>query len=121
MFRRRRWQKAPAAGRDELVAVSTALHHIHQEPGHAWTVARLGGHAGLSRAAFSRRFTALVGQSPLAYLTWWRMTTAGQLLRRSDASLRTIASRVGHTSEFAFNRAFKREYGVTPGHYRRQE
>ncbi|AWW35942.1 AraC family transcriptional regulator [Streptomyces cadmiisoli] len=101
-------------------AVSAALHHIHREPGRAWTVAELGTRAGLSRAAFSRRFSSLVGQSPLAYLTWWRMTIAGRQLQGTDTALRTIAQRVGYTSEFAFNRAFKREYGTTPGTYRRQ-
>jgi AraC-like DNA-binding protein len=75
--------------------------------------------AGLSRAAFSRRFTALVGQPPLTYLTWWRMTIAGRLLRASDTALSVIARQVGYGSEFAFASAFKREYGVTTGQYRR--
>ncbi|MFJ2478086.1 AraC family transcriptional regulator [Streptomyces sp. NPDC087659] len=101
-------------------AVSTALQLIHREPARAWTVEQLGRHAGLSRAAFARRFAALVGQPPLAYLTWWRMTAAGHLLRQSDTPLRAIAEQTGYTSEFAFNRAFKREYGTTPGNYRRQ-
>ncbi|MEU4173358.1 helix-turn-helix domain-containing protein [Streptomyces sp. NPDC026665] len=58
----------------------------------------------------------------MTYVTWWRMTTAGYLLQRSDVSLRAIAAGVGYTSEFAFNfnRAFRREYGMTPGNYRRQ-
>ncbi|RSM85629.1 AraC family transcriptional regulator [Streptomyces sp. WAC 01325] len=101
-------------------AVNTALQLIHRDPARPWTVEQLGKHAGLSRAAFARRFTALVGQPPLAYLTWWRMTTARHLLRQSDTPLRSIAEQTGYTSEFAFNRAFKREYGMTPGTYRRQ-
>ncbi|MEU4173169.1 AraC family transcriptional regulator [Streptomyces sp. NPDC026665] len=101
-------------------AVNTALQLIHRAPARAWTVEELGKHAGLSRAAFARRFTSLVGQPPLAYLTWWRMTTAGHLLRQSDTPLRAIAEKTGYTSEFSFNRAFKREYGTTPGNYRRQ-
>ncbi|MCC9312285.1 AraC family transcriptional regulator [Kitasatospora sp. RB6PN24] len=98
--------------------ISTALHAIHDDPAHPWTVEELGARAGLSRAAFARRFTTLVGRPPLAYLTWWRMTTAGRLLRESDAPLRTIAQRTGYLSEFAFAKAFKREYGVSPGRYR---
>ncbi|MGW7367142.1 AraC family transcriptional regulator [Streptomyces sp. NPDC054841] len=100
-------------------AVKAALDAMHSDPARPWTVEELGARAGLSRAAFARRFTALVGQSPLAYLTWWRMTTAGRLLRESDAPLRAIAERAGYTSEFAFAKAFKREYGLAPGHYRR--
>ncbi|MER6998409.1 AraC family transcriptional regulator [Streptomyces sp. NPDC000410] len=100
-------------------AVTAALDAMHGDPAHPWTVEELGARAGLSRAAFARRFTALVGQSPLAYLTWWRLTTAGRLLRESDAPLRTVAARAGYASEFAFAKAFKREYGLPPGRYRR--
>lgn len=101
-------------------AIAAALRCIHGDPAHPWTVEELGARAGLSRAAFARRFAALVGEPPLTYLTWWRMTTAGRLLRADDTPLRTIARRTGYTSEFAFAKAFKREYGVAPGQYRRQ-
>lgn len=102
-------------------AVGSALQHMHAEPATAWTVERLSRRAGMSRAAFSRRFTELVGRPPMTYLTWWRMTTAGRILRGDDdAPLQTVAERVGYRSEFAFNRAFKREFGVSPGAYRRQ-
>ena len=100
-------------------AIAAALHAIHSDLARSWTVHDLGAVAGLSRAAFSRRFTALVGQPPLTYLTWWRMTIAGRLLRASDAALSVIARQVGYGSEFAFASAFKREYGVTTGQYRR--
>lgn len=100
--------------------ISAALQAIHHDPAHPWTVEALGSQAGLSRAAFSRRFTTLVGRPPLAYLTWWRMTTSARLLCESDAPLGEIATRVGYTSEFAFANAFKREYGTAPGKYRRQ-
>ena len=83
----------PPPSRDP--AVSAALHALHTDPAHAWTVGELGVRAGLSRAAFARRFTALVGQPPLTYLTWWRMTTAGRLLRDTDAPLRVVAARSG--------------------------
>lgn len=100
-------------------AIAAALVGIHDAPQRPWTVESLGAESGLSRAAFARRFTALVGQPPLAYLTWWRMTTAARLLRRSDVPLSAIAQKVGYTSEFAFANAFKREYGIAPGQYRR--
>lgn len=100
-------------------AISAALGAIHEAPERRWTVESLGAESGLSRAAFARRFTTLVGQPPLAYLTWWRMTTATRLLQRTDLPVRSIAQKVGYTSEFAFANAFKREYGVAPGSYRR--
>lgn len=99
-------------------AVAAAVRAIHHDPGRKWTVEELGGRAGLSRAAFARRFTTLVGQPPLAYLTWWRMTLAARLLRDSDAPLATVARKVGYRSEFAFAHAFKREYGLPPGGFR---
>jgi AraC-like DNA-binding protein len=99
--------------------VAAALRAIHSDPGRPWTVEELGTRAGLSRAAFARRFTTLVGQPPLAYLTWWRMTIAARLLHDSDAPLGAVARQVGYTSEFAFAHAFKREYGSAPGGFRR--
>ncbi|MEV7009269.1 AraC family transcriptional regulator [Streptosporangium sp. NPDC051022] len=100
-------------------AVSVALDGIHRDPAHPWTVESLGRRAGLSRAAFSRRFTQLVGQPPLTYLTWWRLSTAAHMLRDSDAALSEIAGAVGYGSEFAFANAFKRQYGMAPGKHRR--
>jgi AraC-like DNA-binding protein len=107
-----------AALSDRVIA--TALQLLHDDPGRKWTVEELGARVGLSRAAFSRRFTSLVGQPPLTYLTWWRMTIAARMLRDVDAPLSVVARRVGYNSEFAFGHAFKREYGVAPGGYRRQ-
>jgi AraC-like DNA-binding protein len=101
-------------------AISTALRHIHRAPSRPWTVEGLGTQVGLSRAAFARRFTTFVGQPPLTYLTWWRMTSAATLLRGSETSLYAIAQKTGYTSESAFNHAFKRQYGSTPGDYRRR-
>lgn len=101
-------------------AVAAALHAIHHDPAHSWTVAELGARAGMSRAAFARRFTALVGQPPLAYLTWWRLTVACRLLATSDAPLRVVAQRCGYASEAAFAKAFKRQAGLSPGGYRRR-
>ncbi|GLY68849.1 AraC family transcriptional regulator [Amycolatopsis taiwanensis] len=100
-------------------AVAAALAAIHGEPDRPWTVAELGARAGLSRAAFARRFTALVGRPPLDYLTWWRLTLAARLLRESETPLGGVARQVGYTSEFAFAHAFKRRYGQPPGRFRR--
>ncbi|MEV0523492.1 AraC family transcriptional regulator [Streptomyces sp. NPDC050439] len=101
-------------------AVAPALSAMHDDPAASWTVESLAARAGLSRAAFARRFAALVGEPPMAYLTRWRMTTAARMLRESDAPLTTVAARTGYGSEFAFAKAFKREYGLAPGGYRRQ-
>ena len=106
-----------AALRDPVTAA--ALHAMHEDPARPWTVATLAAHAGLSRAPFARRFSTLVGRPPLSYLTWWRMTVAARLLRDSDATVATVAHRVGYTSEFAFATAFRRRHGSAPGRYRR--
>ncbi|WP_039794796.1 AraC family transcriptional regulator [Nocardia araoensis] len=100
-------------------AVVAVLRAVHEEPARAWTVADLGDIAGVSRATLARRFLATVGEPPLAYVTRWRMLTAARLLRDTDSSLGAVARRVGYASEFAFAKAFKREYGVAPGQYRR--
>jgi AraC-like DNA-binding protein len=100
-------------------ATSAALQAMHNDPGRAWTVATLAAEARLSRAPFARRFAALLGQPPMTYLTWWRMTTAARLLQESDAPLSAVAARVGYQSEFAFAKTFKRQYGTAPGRYRR--
>ncbi|MEU4425037.1 AraC family transcriptional regulator [Actinoplanes sp. NPDC024001] len=100
--------------------IRPALDAIHREPARAWTVAELAGRGRLSRATFARRFTDAVGRPPMAYLTWWRMTTAARHLIDSDDSLSAVAARAGYSSEFAFARAFKREFGASPGRYRRR-
>jgi AraC-like DNA-binding protein len=108
----------PAALRDASVA--TALRAIHGDSARPWTVAELGSLAGLSRAAFARRFTALVGQPPMTYLTWWRMTLAARDIRQGSEPLSTIARKAGYTSEYAFSHAFKRQHGLPPGLYRQR-
>jgi AraC-like DNA-binding protein len=99
-------------------ATARALAAIHAEPSRPWTVEQLGATAGLSRAAFARRFTIVVGEPPLTYLTRWRMTTATQLLRDTDKPLEQVATAIGYGSAFAFAKAFRREYATTPGDYR---
>jgi AraC-like DNA-binding protein len=101
-------------------SVRAALEAIHADPARQWSVASLGAVAGLSRSAFSRRFTELVGQPPLGYVTSWRLTLAARLLADTDAPLATVARRVGYASEFAFAAAFKRDFGQPPGRFRKR-
>jgi AraC-like DNA-binding protein len=106
----------PRALHDREIAI--ALEALHTDPAASWRIGDLAAHVGLSRATLARRFTALTGQPPMAYLTWWRMTTAGRLLHDTDLPLPRIARQVGYDSPFAFSHAFKRHFGVTPGRYR---
>jgi AraC-like DNA-binding protein len=99
--------------------IGAAIQAIHQETDRPWTVEALASVAGLSRSAFALRFKELVGESPYEYLTRWRMFRAGCLLRQSDKPLSEIATLAGYESDVAFNKAFKRITGFTPGSYRR--
>jgi AraC-like DNA-binding protein len=101
-------------------SIARALAILHDDVGSSWELGMLARRVGLSRATLARRFSRLVGTPPLTYLARWRMTLAGRLLRETPEPLAKIASRVGYESEFAFNRAFKRELGVSPGEYRKR-
>ncbi|MBB5108650.1 AraC family transcriptional regulator [Streptomyces spectabilis] len=98
--------------------VGPALRAMHEEPGRAWTVAALAARAQVSRAAFARNFTDLVGRPPMAYLTEWRMTLAAELLAEPGATVASVAGRVGYADGFGFSDAFKRIRGVTPSGHR---
>ncbi len=99
-------------------AVGQALRALHADPAAAWTVERLAKTVGLSRAAFARRFTATVGEPPLAYLTGWRIALAKEALHRDGSTLASIAREVGYASEFALSAAFRRTAGEPPGRWR---
>lgn len=99
-------------------AVSAALGAMHREPGRAWTVPDLAAVACLSRSAFAERFTAMLGQPPLTYLTQHRMRLAAWQLRHTALTVARIAEQVGYTSETSFSQAFKREHGVSPSQFR---
>ncbi|MEU9111391.1 AraC family transcriptional regulator [Streptomyces sp. NPDC048483] len=101
-------------------AIGDALRHLHEEPAHRWTVAELAAKAGMSRAAFAARFTSLVGEPPLTYLTGWRMILAADLLRDREATVAAVAREVGYADAFAFSVAFKRARGTSPSAWRRQ-
>ncbi|WP_370943105.1 AraC family transcriptional regulator [Amycolatopsis sp. cg5] len=98
--------------------VGPALRLLHNNPAHPWTVANLASETGISRAALARRFTDLVGEPPMSFLTGWRLAMAADLLREPDATVGSVAQRVGYGSAFALSTAFKRERGVSPREYR---
>jgi AraC-like DNA-binding protein len=104
--------------RDKQIGRAIAL--IHRDPARDWTVASLAAAVGMSRSAFAARFTELVGEPAMHYLSRWKMHAALTWLRESDAPLSQLASKLGYESEAAFSRAFKRLMGVSPGAARRQ-
>ena len=92
-----------------------ALSAIYRDPARDWTLESLAEEASLSRSAFSSRFTKALGQSAMQYLTGWRMRLARSSLREGSDPVSVLASRLGYASEAAFCRAYKREFGETPG------
>ncbi|MEU6261178.1 AraC family transcriptional regulator [Streptomyces sp. NPDC047043] len=98
--------------------VGRVLRLLQDDPAHPWTVATLAAKAGVSRAALARRFTELVGEPLMTYLTEWRLALAADALRDTDDTLEAIARRVGYGSAFALSSAFKRVYGVSPQEHR---
>jgi len=108
------WLRALSDAR--IGAVVRSMHEKIEQP---WTVAELASTAGMSRSAFALRFKEVVGETPLDYLTRWRVYRAAVLLREGDKKLTEIANAVGYDSHGSFNKTFKRIVGVTPGEYRR--
>ncbi|MFF8598239.1 cupin domain-containing protein [Streptomyces sp. NPDC015232] len=98
--------------------VGRALRLLEDDPAHPWTVAALAGAVGVSRAALARRFTELVGEPPMAYLTARRIERAADLLRQTDATVEAVARQVGYSGAFALSAAFKRVRGVSPQEHR---
>ncbi|NYH43986.1 AraC-like DNA-binding protein [Micromonospora jinlongensis] len=98
--------------------VGRALQMLHNNPAQPWTVASLAAKTGVSRAALARRFTALVGEPPMSYLTEWRLALAADLLREPGATVGAVARHVGYGSSFALSTAFKRNRGVSPREHR---
>lgn len=99
--------------------IARALAAMRADPTRRWTVAGLARQAGLSRAAFARRFKQEVGVSPMRWLAEHRLRHAAEVLQRTDRSLADLAVEVGYQCEFAFAKAFKRLFGIAPGLYRR--
>jgi AraC-like DNA-binding protein len=98
--------------------VGRVLRLLQDDPAHPWTVASLAAKAGVSRAALARRFSELVGEPPMTYLTGWRLALAADRLRDTGDTLEAIARQVGYGSAFALSSAFKRVYGVSPQEHR---
>ena len=121
---RRYAENLPTGGKGWLAAlrdtqIGRALSLLHGEPGRAWTVDELARAVALSRSALAGRFVALVGESPMQYLMRWRLAVAARALRSGNEALSRVAERSGYESQAAFNRAFKREFGMPPAAWRR--
>jgi len=98
--------------------IGTALAVLHRDPAHAWTLEELAKAAGISRSVLAERFQLYLGEGPIAYLTRWRLQLAAHRLTASSHGVARIAAEVGYRSEAAFNRAFKREFGLPPARFR---
>jgi AraC-like DNA-binding protein len=105
-----------AALRDPVTG--PALARLHAEPAREWNVADLAGEVAVSKTVLVERFRHLVGRPPIRYLTEWRLNLASGLLRTTELGVGEIAARVGYNAEEAFSRAFKREFGKAPAHWR---
>ena len=101
--------------------IARALAAVHRSPAEQWTVASLASSAGMSRSAFASQFRRLVGQTPLDYVTRWRMRRAAGLLEQGANNLGEVAAQVGYGSDESFSRAFSQWAGMTPGAYRRAQ
>jgi transcriptional regulator GlxA family with amidase domain len=122
---RRYAESLPPGGKGWLAGVRDpqighALALLHAEPDRAWTVDDLAREVALSRSALAERFATLVGEPPIQYLMRWRLALAAQTLRSAGDAIARVAARTGYESLTAFNRAFKREFGMPPAAWRRQ-
>jgi len=107
-----------AGSRDAGVGKTLAL--MHRRPAHPWTIASLAQEAGVSRSVLAERFRRYLYESPMAYLTRWRLLLGAQMLGSTNYSVAQVASEVGYESEAAFNRAFKRQFALPPARFRTQ-
>jgi len=98
--------------------VGRALALLHRKPAHPWTIATLANEVGISRSVLAERFRRYLPETPIAYLTRWRLQLGAQLLKSTNSSVAQIAGDVGYESEPSFNRAFKREFGLPPARFR---
>jgi AraC-like DNA-binding protein len=108
-----------AGARDPIVGKALAL--LHDQPARPWTTSTLAAASGASRSVLAERFRRCAGQPPMSYLTRWRLRLGSRRLKESCRAIAQIAADVGYDSEAAFNRAFKREFGVTPARFRAQQ
>jgi len=107
-----------AGARDPIIGQALAL--LHKEPAQPWTISNLARSVGTSRTRLAERFRHFLEETPMAYLTRWRLKLGAELLLSSEDSVAEIAAAVGYGSEAAFNRAFRREFDCPPAQFRRQ-
>ena len=107
------WYRAHA---DPVVGRAMAV--LHHNPEHPWTVASLAAEVGVSRPLLAKRFTELVGEPPMTFLTGWRLALAADLLREPDSTIGAVARQVGYSTPYALSTAFKRAYGISPKQHR---
>ena len=100
--------------------VGKALALLHRQPAHPWTIASLANEVGISRSVLAERFRRYLSETPMAYLTRWRLQLGAQMLKTTSSSVAEIAAEVGYESEPSFNRAFKRAFGLPPARFRSQ-
>ena len=105
-----------AGVRDQEVGKALAL--LHRQPARPWTIAALAQEVGVSRSVLAERFRHYLSDTPIGYLTRWRLNLAAQLLNSTSKSVAEVAGEVGYESEPSFNRAFKREFGLPPARFR---
>jgi AraC-like DNA-binding protein len=98
--------------------IGKALALLHRKPAHPWTIASLGNEIGVSRSVLAERFRRYLSETPMAYLSQWRLQLGAQLLKSTSRGVAEIAAEVGYESEPSFNRAFKRQFGLPPARYR---
>ncbi|HWZ98873.1 MAG TPA: AraC family transcriptional regulator [Candidatus Dormibacteraeota bacterium] len=98
--------------------LSKAIQAMHSDIERSWSVALLAREARMSRSAFALRFRTVLGQTPLEYVTRWRMYKAGAMIRSNNMSFSEVASAIGYGSESSFSRVFRREMGLAPREYR---
>ena len=99
-------------------AIGSVLRMLHNKPAHPWTVTELAEEAGMSRAALARRFTEVVGEPPMTFVTNWRLTLAADLLCEQGSTIGSVAHQVGYASPYALSAAFKRVRGISPKDHR---
>ena len=107
-----------AGVRDTVIGHALAL--LHNDPSRPWTIADVARQVGSSRSRVAQRFRHFLGESPMSYLTHWRLRVGAEILRTTDDSVAKVAAAVGYGSEAAFNRAFKREFASPPAAFRLQ-
>ena len=100
--------------------ISSSLKSMHEFPEKEWTIEQLATKAGMSRSLYCKEFKKSVGETPMSYLTNWRIIKSKEFLLAAKENISEVAAKVGYQSEAAFNRLFKAKVGVTPAIYRRE-